>query len=219
VVTLQQGLDGYAGTEDTSIFEEFADNSSGGFPYFFAGVNQGAYARRSLLRFELQGKLPAGAQLTSASLQLYLDFGRNKPMTLRLHKMAKPWNEGNNPLVNLPTVGQGAPAQPQDSTWADRVFPTEHWATPGGEFSSSESGTGAAEMYGYWATIHGPGMAADLQTWLDSGSAANFGWALIGDESGFQNAIRFSSSEAPANQPRLLIEYQLNSGVPGWELY
>ncbi len=46
---------------------------------------------------------------------------------------------------------------------------------------------------------------ADVQTWLDA-AGSNFGWILLGDESGSGNAIRMSSREG-STPPVLLVTF------------
>ena len=51
-------------------------------------------------------------------------------------------------------------------------------------------------------------MLADVQGWLDDPST-NFGWLLLGNESGTRTTKRFDSKDNPteANRPALTIEF------------
>jgi hypothetical protein len=51
-------------------------------------------------------------------------------------------------------------------------------------------------------------MVADLQAWLDD-PAGNFGWLLLGSESGGASAKRFDSRETgvPESRPTLVVEF------------
>lgn len=218
-VVLRQGLNGYSGTSDTTIYRDFPGNSAGGFPYVFAGTNKINRARRGLIRFDLQGAIPATAQITSATLQLYTEFTRGSTFTFTLYPMSAAWNEGAN--ANDDNSGQGAPAVSGDSTWTYLSFSTVAWTTPGGDFGSQASATGVTGAIGTYLEISGAGMVNDLQSWL-AAPGGNHGWALLGDETVNTTAKRFYSSEEPvqaALRPQLSIEYSLSSVVQDWTVY
>jgi hypothetical protein len=59
-----------------------------------------------------------------------------------------------------------------------------------------------------------PGLAADVQSWLES-PGEDFGWILIGDETGPTTSKRFASreSEDPAVAPALVIRFERRGGA------
>lgn len=108
VVTLQQGLNGYAGCEDTFLSGKDATqreyNYGGG-----GGICTGGWLtagdgdkRQALIRFnEMFGdgsnQIPAGAEIVSAELRLYAETALNNYNEyLRLYPMVGDWVEGNS---------------------------------------------------------------------------------------------------------------------------
>src|SRR5687767_8970294 len=67
-------------TADTSMHEISPDSNMGAMTHFAAGAirqeaTEGGFPRaRGLLRFDLAGKIPAGATITSASLRVRVTF-------------------------------------------------------------------------------------------------------------------------------------------------
>ena len=56
-------------SQDSSIFQELPDNSSGAGLFIFAGATAQSNIRRGLIQFDIQS-LPKGAVITSAGLTL-----------------------------------------------------------------------------------------------------------------------------------------------------
>ncbi len=221
-VVLRQGLNGYSGTEDTTLFQDYTANSAGGFPYLFAGKTRFNAARRSLLKFDLQNVVPSNATITSVTLQIYLEFDNSGNTLNNLHRATRAWNEGSNPLVDSQTVGQGAPAQTGDSTWSHESYSAVVWNAPGGEFAPGISAAAIAGEAGTFVRFSGVGLINDIQAFVDN-PATNHGWALLGNESATQTAKRYYSSEADSSvsglRPQLAIEYETMSSVANWTLY
>ncbi len=219
-VLLQQGVNGYVGTSDTTIFEELPENSAGGFPWVFAGMTQFSDPRRALLKFDLTGAVPPGSTITDVTLLLYMDRTRPGDVACELRRLTRSWNEGSNPLPPLVEGGTGAPAQNGDTTWNHVSYNTVQWAAAGGEFAATSSGTGIAGNTGTFLTLTGSGMATDVQNWLTDPSS-NHGWILLAGETGAWNAKRFISSESTDTQkPQLQITYNSEpAAVVGWELF
>lgn len=84
-VVLQRGLDGYAGVIDTYI-----SMGSPASEYSLSSSLRWDEARVGLIRFELQGVLPAGAGITSAFLELQLLDGG---VLTDLHESNVAWAE------------------------------------------------------------------------------------------------------------------------------
>jgi hypothetical protein len=64
---LEQGVDDYTGTRDTSLFEE-GELSNGGGQHLFAGLTNRNDLRRTLIAFDLS-MIPEDATIVEASLQ------------------------------------------------------------------------------------------------------------------------------------------------------
>src|SRR5437870_5662502 len=114
---------------DTTLHQKFPTNNVGGhFDVSAGGVGSGERTR-ALLRFELVGKIPLSATITSATLTLRVtrqpsSGGANS--TFELRRMNRSWNEGNkaSPSGEAATVGE--------TTWNKRVYPDTDWSAPGG---------------------------------------------------------------------------------------
>lgn len=217
-LVLQQGVNDYTGTADTSLYQDRPDNSAGGFPYIFSGVTRVGSPRRTLIRFDLPTTLTVGG-ITSVTLRMAVDQARAGTPTHSLHRMTRAWNEGNLPLTDFGTVGQGATAQPGDATWNSAADGITSWTAPGGDFSTSVSGSGIVEIAGTTAIFAGSGMVQDVKGWLTNPSS-NFGWAILGDEAFVWNAKRFVSSEGTtvAQRPQLVITYT-PAAADDWQLF
>ncbi len=211
-LTLEQGLDGYTGWDDTSIFSE-NENSGGGTDGVFAGTNGQFRTRRSLLRFDLSA-IPPGSTINSVSLNLTVmmsgeTFG---DIDYTLHRMNVDWGEGT--VVGLSEGGFGATADPGDATWQSNFHTVSAWSSAGGDFSASPSAVAAAGLAGTTATWSSAGMVSDMQSWVDNPSS-NYGWALMSTIEGqFKRIKKFRSSESLANRPRVVINYSPPPATP-----
>lgn len=217
-LVLQQGVNGYAGTADTSLFQDRPDNSAGGFPYVFSGVTRVGSPRRTLIKFDLPTTLTASG-ITSISLRLVVDQARAGTPTHTVRKLTRAWNEGNLQLTDIGTVGQGATAQPGDATWNSAADGVTSWTTPGGDFSASVSGSGVVDIAGTTAVFTGNGLVQDVKGWVSSPST-NFGWAILGDEAFVWNAKRLVSSEGSvvSQRPQLTITFT-PAAAEEWQLF
>ncbi|MGI8908725.1 MAG: DNRLRE domain-containing protein [Candidatus Sumerlaeaceae bacterium] len=216
---LEQGVNGYTGTGDTTIFQDRPNNSSGGFPELFSGAILNGSLRRTLIRFDLPTTLTSSAVITSVSLRLVVDRARPGVQTHTLRKVTRSWNEGNLQLTDPSTIGQGAASQPGDATWNSAADGQTSWTTAGGDFSGATSGSGAVDIAGTISLFTGAGMVQDVQSWLN-GSAQNFGWVLLGNEASVWNAKRFVSSEGISGQrPQLTITFAPPTSAANWQLF
>lgn len=210
---LQDGLNGYAGTADATLYRDYPGNSNGGFPLIFSGATVNS-SRRALIRFVL-AQVPARRPVTQVQLTLVLDrsgleAGENDVYSL--HRLLAPWGEGTAASGDLSTGGIGLPAESGDATWASAFHGSAPWETPGGDFATTPSAT--LEI-GRWDAIRpenntytfaSEALAEDVRFWL-ANPANNYGWILIGPEAPARNARRFWSSEAEqaALRPKLMI--------------
>jgi hypothetical protein len=205
---------------DATLYEQIAPplaNGSGQF--LFAGRTlQGLQGqrRRALLRFDLTA-IPSRANIEQVELHLEcLQFqGGTTPMSL--HRVTQAWTEGaSDPTGN---EGQGMPALSGDCTWAhasfDGVAGGVVWAAQGGDFVTSASATTLSPGEGLHVWT-GAGLVADVQAMV-SGTAANHGWILLGEESEPGTARRFASSEDDDTshlRPTLTIVWSLPPSCP-----
>ena len=217
---------------DTTIFSDGEPttpngNSNGAGPYLFAGFASpnGFQARRALLQFNLSS-VPIGASVTSATVQLRCDKQASSDPEagpFNLHRAAGQWGEGFSDS-GYSTPGAGVPATFGDATWRLRQVQITGavpsgiaWTVPGGDYAAAPSATttvGLPNLSGAfytWSSAQNAQLAADVSAWL-ANPAGNFGWILIGPETGGATAKRFISRENqlnPAGAPRLNLTYVL----------
>lgn len=223
VLTFQQGVSDYTGNTDATMYEESPTFSNGGNDEYQVGVTgpltgfpQGA-KRRAAIRFDLTS-VPAGGIVTGVTLELIVpgaSSGGPSTANHSVHPALKEWGEGT---VN--TTNQGGPGNPGDMTWSSNKLGSEVWTHAGGDFGPA-SATVAVGGSGKVAWS-GAAMVETVNQWL-SDPASNFGWMLVGDESGtLRTGRRFRSSETTlaTNRPKLLVKVEVqNSEVLGWSLY
>jgi hypothetical protein len=194
-------------SKDNTLYEfdpAEGDHSNGAGFHFFAGETAMSELRRGVLAFNIAGSIPPGSTITAVSLSLnmsrtLLDTAR----IVELHKLLADWGEGTSHAPG--EEGDGAPATTNDATWRHRFFDTIFWATQGGDFSATVSASQSVGPIGpyTWSSAQ---MVADVQSWLDN-PASNFGWLVLGDESGSGTSKRFDTRES-ASPPVLTIQYR-----------
>jgi hypothetical protein len=200
-------------TMSNTIYADNTSNSNalgGTTPTVGLRMDTGAVAngavRRALLEFNVAGAVPSGAMITSASLQLTVSISGPGAANVQLHTLQSGWGQGSSGS----NLGQGAPATPGDATWKYNFFNTSTWVNPGGDFSSTVSGSvavGTTVNASY--TVSSPQMAADVQNWLNSPST-NFGWILLNNESTPGSVRGFYTEDWTGNAsflPELTIDY------------
>jgi hypothetical protein len=204
-------------SRDTTIYAMDPSRSDGGGPSMDAGRNglmpQG-FACRALIGFDLANNIPAGSTITSVQLSLVLEHvhtGEAMDRQIELHALLADWGEGTAGQGTV-TMGAGqgyiTPADGTSATWSHRFYDTVPWTNAGGDFVATASGstivaptTGVAYV---WNST--PAMVNDVQSWLDN-PASNFGWLLLGDESGPNVERIFLTREASSNPPSLVVTY------------
>jgi hypothetical protein len=197
--------------KDNSMYEEDGALSNGALPYVFTGRTQGlsgtAVLRRALLAFAVSDSIPAGAVIDSVQLTMHVSKERTSASrATSLHRVTADWGEGTSDSGGA--GGGGGTATTNDATWVYRFFNTVTWTTPGGDFNASASATKNITTLGTY-TWKSAQMKTDVQGWLDT-PANNFGWVMLGDESGTAGtAKRLDSRENPtaANRPTLKVFY------------
>jgi hypothetical protein len=180
--------------------------SNGRGQHFFAGRNNAGERRRAVLAFDIAGSVPAGSTITAVSLTLHMSRTIALEKAVSLHPLKADWGEGGSDA----TLNEGgcAAAAAGDATWIHRFAPSTLWEAPGGDFFSAPSATLNVGGVGSYTWASTPALVADVQEWLDE-PAANFGWALIGDETSIGTAKRFDSREnaTVSLRPLLRVEF------------
>ena len=198
-------------SHDAAIYES-PDGSlaNGAGRYLFAGKNNQNRARRSIVRFELDGAVPDGATITSVRLELFLSQGAGGASGVSLHRCLSGWSAGASDPED--PEGSGTVAGAGDATWlfsnADGAGSGTAWRNAGGDFAGAASATTLTSAVGLYAWSSGL-LLQDVLGFL-ADPAGNHGWFVLGDESAIGSARRFDSSEGGALGgigPRLVIEY------------
>ncbi len=202
---------------DNTLYEDNTGSLSNGIgQHMFAGRTAAGLIRRAVVQFPVIEFVPPNALIQSVELTLNLSKTSAGPVTVSLHRVLRPWGEGNS---DAPAEeGQGTQAQPGDATWMHTFFDTSFWNTPGGDFVAQSS---AQALVGSVTNPLTPitwgstaGMVADVQFWLTRPDS-NFGWILVGDESTIATAKRFDTKDNPdtLTHPRLTVTYTLPVGI------
>ncbi len=208
----QQGTDGYTGLQDTTIFSE-VPNASGATPIISAGMNKEGGLRRALLRVDL-ASIPAGATITSATLELHVERAPDvqPPTTFALHRLTAGWNEGTT-AASSGGGGSGDPAVDGDTTWISRAQGATAWTNPGGDFLPEPSSSTDVGDTGSIAKWSGAGLVADVQAWVEHPDT-NFGWIMLGPETTNRRLRRFHSKEAGALGPKVTVVAEVPTSQP-----
>ena len=198
---------------DTSLLEVSPSNNLGGYFGMNSGTTQNGPRTRALMRFDLSS-LPTNTVVQSATLTVHVT---QQPIdgydftAFGLHRMFRPWGEGDKIPVTQP--GQGVPATAGEATWLHAFYPTNQWTEPGGQpgtdYSSIESSFEiiydvAGSPYIFPST---PELVDDVQAWINK-PATNHGWMFrCADELPRFTARRFGTREDANNAPVLELKY------------
>jgi hypothetical protein len=201
--------------KDNTIYSAFPDNSNGAGQYFFAGKNtsnNSGSIQRALIHFNLTS-IPAGAIITSASLNIYLSKSGPTATGIELRKLTADWGEGTSDAAAR--EAQGAPATSDDATWTKKSVASTPWTTAGGDFSNTTSASVSTIAASFNApaptliTVTGQNAITDVQSWVTSPSS-NFGWIIISNNETVEGSVkRFISrnTTVTAQVPTLSITY------------
>ena len=193
--------------QDNTLYEsELGTISNGQGEYLFAGNTKDKGLRRALVQFDLSEISPVGT-ITEATLSLSVSRSVVAgDSSVTVHAVQAAWGEGTSDAQGQ--EGAGATAESGDATWLHAFFDTDLWATPGGDFAPVASATaivGGSGSYD-WSS---PELTADVAGWA-SGNTANYGWAVLSEESAETTAKRYDSREATEGQgPTLTITYEV----------
>ena len=205
-------------SQDNTMYGENGEWSNGAGEFLFSGRTAFSSSRRALLAFDVAGNVPAGSTINSATLTLHVSQspGPSQPSPVperfALHRLTAAWGQGTSDAGS--PGGLGSPATVHDSTWTYRLWNTDTWATPGGDFNAAGSANAVVAVTndGFF-TWGSSAMIADVQDWLDN-PVTNFGWVLIGNEAADKTARRFDSRENrnAAHRPVLTIDFTPPAG-------
>lgn len=210
-------------SRDNTIFQDAPGNGDGAGQVLFVGTTGQGSPRRALIGFDIAGNVPVGSTITGVQLRLVLDraaSGEFTPRPVPLCRVLADWGEGTAGRGSggagsgdgFPTVANGT-----GSTWTHRFYNTVPWTNPGGDFTTTASGSTVVGTVSNMATVwnSSPGMVSDVQAWLTNPSS-NFGWLLLGDESTSTTARRFFTREAgnSASRPSLVVTFTPPSSAP-----
>jgi len=193
----------------------FGSNNNYGISYSIAagglgGINEDT--RRGLVRREISG-LPAGATLVSAVLHLNsYDTYNATSRTIAVHRALTQWYEGLKD-------GAAPDGGTDGSTWNLRnANGAVAWAGGAGGGSGTDYAVAATDSVavtdeGAW---HAFDVLADVEEFV-AGTADNWGWWLIGDETAINTWKAFASREYVPTPLvwQLAIEYELAQAFAG----
>jgi hypothetical protein len=188
-----------------------AANKSLSDPGIFVGTDGQDNPKRGLIEFDIASALPAGAAISSATMQLVLGqvggsgggSGSGSSQTVSLYDETQAWGQPTNIAGATSFAGAGHGDNPAtgDATWNDAFYSSTSWTAAGGDYVSGASDRGDASVGTSLTTYSwsSSAMVADVQNWLDNPSS-NFGWLLKNaDETDSADFRAFWSAQGAAN--------------------
>lgn len=173
----------------------------------YVGVTGQPGLRRPLLKFDVDGFVPAGARILAAQLTIScVQSAFGGPIPVTMHRALASWGEGTS--VATGGGGQGTTARTGDATWLHRFYPNTFWTNPGGDFDPTASATIVTPPYGICSSNVTTALIADVQSMLDNPSG-NFGWLLKTNEQTAYMARKIESRESNFTKPVLTVTYVL----------
>jgi hypothetical protein len=201
-IVFQQGVNGYAGTQDTELRGGNGQNATPqGTRADFINIDNSdgtpAAPSHGLIRFDnivgtAPGQIPPGAVIRSATLRLSSTGTSANGDQVNMYRMLTDWNQATATWdsLNAGVANDGTEA----STNADATWATGTLSIP------------------FVTTLNNSNIVATLQAWVN-GTAANFGWAIL-PTGGDGYRIDPSEHVTEANRPLLTVVYELISGQP-----
>lgn len=156
-------------------------------------ANESAGPQRGIIRFDLSQALPSGAQLVSASMQLYAGSMGGSGW-FRVYGLKQSWVEG------------GCSGGCSDAVTWDTIDGINAWTTPGGDADTTAVAEVQAGYSGIWYEWD---ITAIAKQWVD-GVRTNDGLLIKGEGA---DAVFNSSDHADAaTHPRLILSYTCACG-------
>jgi len=193
--TLRQGQDSYWGVADTYLDRGNASRPFGSSPWLYLKTTDNATI---LIRFDLS-TLPAGSEITSAKLRLFLGTTSpaNVPMSMQLYALSRQWADD-----------QATWQQAQDgAAWqsAGANGPGDRAAMPDAELACYQPTTSAARVVEFDVTELAEQWVADAEE-----PAENFG-VIVKPSICRGTALYYvysSESRTTERRPELYLEYE-----------
>lgn len=196
---------------DTTLFQTDPNNSLGGVNSLAVGTTAAGRLSRALIKFDLAGKIPPNATITSVTLiitALKAPTSGGRGSVIQLNRVLQDWGEGNQ--AGGP---RGAPAKLNDATWNARFHPGVGWSKPGAaapaDFLATASAATSISGLGEYQFSSTTQLVSDVQSWLTK-TAGNFGWILLSQSEGTpETARRIGAREHETAAPVLVVDYSL----------
>jgi len=206
--------------QDATLFggADANSNTSLSDPGIFVGTDGATNPKRGLIEFNIAGNIPAGATITSVTMQLTVGQAAGtsgnggtlaSATTISLFNESQAWGQPTNVAgsTSFMGMGHGKAAKTGDATWNDSFYSTTSptptpttWTTAGGDWSSSLTDLADATSTGSPAAVtwSSTAMVTDVQNWLNNPST-NFGWLLKNsDETDATDYLAFWSAQGAA---------------------
>ena len=192
--TFQEGVSGYASTQDTELESDSPDNvqPNGTAVRLVAGGDP----EQGLIRFEDifgagAGEIPIGATINSATLEINVYVDGTPSTVVSIHEMLENWTESAT-WNSMSTSGAGI--QTDD---------VEAAATATDVLNSGEFGSTG------WKSFD---VTSSLQSWSSGGT--NYGWVIVSDDPTDGVIYRTSDYSTISVRPRLTVDYTASNQDP-----
>jgi hypothetical protein len=172
-----------------SYLDQWSPNTSHGSALEVqARDTSGAKPKRPILKFDLSS-IPAGSQVVTATMGLYLTQSSVNPVTTSVHRVTAPWTQDS-------------------TTWNERQTGTA-WASAGGDFDPTPvAPTSVGPTTGMFYDWDVTSLVAG---WVN-GVYPNDGLILLVPYGSSQNTFASSNSSAAAERPKLTVTYACECG-------
>ncbi|MEM7626064.1 MAG: DNRLRE domain-containing protein [Planctomycetota bacterium] len=195
-VTFQQGVDNYAGTSDTSLFQDKPDTMISGSKGLFVqnGEKDGEPNQRHILiRFDDifgagPNQIPADATIDNATVTMVCQYGYSPDGGLEVFELIRPFKDGTtwNNFGDGVTVGEDTASDP---VGAFSIF-------------SNKKDNAVVDV------------TASITAWVANPSA-NLGWSILeADRVGFDGTSAAFASEAEAVETRPILTVEFTPAEP-----
>lgn len=195
-ISLQEGIDGYSGCEDTSTDSTLPNQNGEATIPNILEVDGNAPVASTFIRWNNFGNIPDGATVTAAKLVLYIDTDVSDTYH-PIYKCIQPW-VADEATHNIYSTG---------NSWgtAGGQGANVDYDLDGGKLTTADVLGASATTY-YTYNFSSAGITA-LQGWIDSPSTNNNGLVILGTTSA---GATFNSSNNPttSTRPELIIYYQ-----------